>query len=378
MIEKAAKLLDVKENELKEFEQEDTFNGNILKGVICRRCDHRYGTIVLFQINEEETEQIVYCTPKIKYPFDRNGDYKWPKGIDELRAWSKLDGTNVCAYHYDYKGKDYVTYKTRLKPVVVDSKFGRFYSMWNELLDSQDWIVKLINSNPNYNLSFELYGSRNPITIRYGMPLATAFLFGVRRTDSVIKPPSEFNSPVDFLTPISFATFGENPTIKYKNLRDVFNLENENSEELKTEGAVFYAHIQGDSSWKMMKCKPEQIEKIHWAFGGIPKNALWTSAVNLFEDIDNPTIEDYKELLKEEFTETQIIKSINKVTKMFDKAKEHMELVEKVNSAWIEAKQAGFDIYYNKRGTMVWLSQFFNKKDMGKVGTIVLKQAGLL
>ncbi|HUS49187.1 MAG TPA: hypothetical protein VMZ91_03430, partial [Candidatus Paceibacterota bacterium] len=160
--------------------------------------------------------------------------------------------------------------------------------------------------------------------------------------------------------------------------RDVFNLENENSEELKTEGAVFYAHIQGDSSWKMMKCKPEQIEKIHWAFGGIPKNALWTSAVNLFEDIDNPTIEDYKELLKEEFTETQIIKSINKVTKMFDKAKEHMELVEKVNSAWIEAKQAGFDIYYNKRGTMVWLSQFFNKKDMGKVGTIVLKQAGLL
>jgi len=378
MIEKAAKLLDVKENELKEFEQEDTFNGNILKGVICRRCDHRYGTIVLFQINEEETEQIVYCTPKIKYPFDRNGDYKWPKGIDELRAWSKLDGTNVCAYHYDYNGKDYVTYKTRLKPVVVDSKFGRFYSMWNELLDSQDWIVKLINSNPNYNLSFELYGSRNPITIRYGMPLATAFLFGVRRTDSVIKPPSEFNSPVDFLTPISFATFGENPTIKYKNLRDVFNLENENSEELKTEGAVFYAHIQGDSSWKMMKCKPEQIEKIHWAFGGIPKNALWTSAVNLFEDIDNPTIEDYKELLKEEFTETQIIKSINKVTKMFDKAKEHMELVEKVNSAWIEAKQAGFDIYYNKRGTMVWLSQFFNKKDMGKVGTIVLKQAGLL
>ena len=378
MIEKAAKLLDVKENELKEFEQEDTFNGNILKGVICRRCDHRYGTIVLFQINEEETEQIVYCTPKIKYPFDRNGDYKWPKGIDELRAWSKLDGTNVCAYHYDYKGKDYVTYKTRLKPVVVDSKFGRFYSMWNELLDSQDWIVKLINSNPNYNLSFELYGSRNPITIRYGMPLATAFLFGVRRTDSVIKPPSEFNSPVDFLTPISFATFGENPTIKYKNLRDVFNLENENSEELKTEGAVFYAHIQGDSSWKMMKCKPEQIEKIHWANGGISRNALWTSAVNLFEDVDNPTIEDYKELLKEEFTETQIIKSINKVTKMFDKAKEHMELVEKVNSAWIEAKQAGFDIYYNKRGTMVWLSQFFNKKDMGKVGTIVLKQAGLL
>ena len=378
MIKRAAELLDVKENELKEFEQEDVFNDNILKGVICRRSDNRYGTLILFQINEEETEQIIYCTPKIKYPFDKNGDYRWPNGIDELRAWSKLDGTNICAYHYKYKEKDYVTYKTRLKPVVVDSKFGRFYSMWNELLDSQDWIVKLINSNPNYNLSFELYGSRNPITIRYGMPLATAFLFGVRRTDSVIKPPSEFNSPVDFLTPISFATFGENPTIKYKNLRDVFNLENENSEELKTEGAVFYAHIQGDSSWKMMKCKPEQIEKIHWANGGISRNALWTSAVNLFEDVDNPTIEDYKELLKEEFTETQIIKSINKVTKMFDKAKEHMELVAKVNRLWELAKNRGFDICQDKVETMRFLSKFFNKKDMSKVGTIVLKQAGLL
>jgi len=376
MIKRAAELLDVKENELKEFEQEDVFNDNILKGVICRRSDNRYGTLILFQINEEETEQIIYCTPKIKYPFDKNGDYRWPNGIDELRAWSKLDGTNICAYHYKYKEKDYVTYKTRLKPVVVDSKFGRFYSMWNELLDSQDWIVKLINSNPNYNLSFELYGSRNPITIKYDIPLATAFLFGVRRTDSVIKPPSEFNSPVDFLTPISFATLGENSTIKYKNLRYGFNLEN--MDDLKIEGAVFYGHITGDPSWRMWKCKSEQIEKIHWAFGGIPKNALWVTAINTFEDIDEPTIDDYKELLKEEFTETQIIKSINKVKKMFDKAKEHMELVVKVNQLWELAKNKGFDICQDKVETMRFLSKFFNKKDMSKVGTIVLKQAGLL
>jgi len=376
MIEKAAELLDVKENEFKEFEQEDTFNDNILKGVICRRSDHRYGTLILFQINEEKTEQIIYCTPKIKYPFDRNGNYRWPKAIDELRAWSKLDGTNICAYHYEYKGKDYVTYKTRLKPVMANSKFGQFCSMWKELLDSQDWIEKLINNNPDYNLSFELYGSRNPITIKYEIALATSFLFGIRRTDSAIKPPSEFKSSVDFKTPLSFSMFGENSTIKYQNLREVFNLEN--TDELRTEGAVFYAHINGDPSWKLFKCKPEQIEAIHWANGGISRNALWTTAINTFEDIDEPTIEDYKELLKEEFTENQINKSINRVIKNFDIAKNHMKLVWKVNSAWIEARQAGFDINHDKIGTMRFLSQFFDKKDMSKVGTIVLKQAGLL
>jgi len=85
MINRASEILDVKLDEFQEFTERDSFSNNILCGVICKRSDYRYGSMVIFEINEEPTEQVIYGTPKLNYPFDRGGHFHWPK-IVQLEA----------------------------------------------------------------------------------------------------------------------------------------------------------------------------------------------------------------------------------------------------------------------------------------------------
>ena len=63
---------------------------------------------------------------------------------------------------------------------------------------------------------------------------------------------------------------------------------------------------------------------------------------------------------------------------MFRQAEEHVKFVAKVNKAWKLAKNEGFNVIINKAQTFRFLSQFFDKSDMSKVGTAVLKQAGMI
>ena len=78
----AAKLLDIKPDELDPFDICDTFNNNQLRGYISRHSDYRYGAMVITHVNNKLCpSQIIYGTPKIKYPFDRNGMYRFPKMI---------------------------------------------------------------------------------------------------------------------------------------------------------------------------------------------------------------------------------------------------------------------------------------------------------
>jgi hypothetical protein len=50
----------------------------------------------------------------------------------------------------------------------------------------------------------------------------------------------------------------------------------------------------------------------------------------------------------------------------------------KINSIWKLAKDNGLDVSKNKNETMRFLSNYFDKKEMSKVGTHILKQAGLI
>lgn len=92
MITRAGELLDVKEDELISFSTTDSFNNdNLLEGFICRKSDHRYGALVIFKINDAETEQIIWATPKLHYPFDKAGVYQWPN-VYQSEFYEKLDG----------------------------------------------------------------------------------------------------------------------------------------------------------------------------------------------------------------------------------------------------------------------------------------------
>lgn len=367
---------------IKEFTVEDTFNSNQLYGFLCLQGDHRYGALVIFKVNDEECEQIIYGTPKLHYPFDKQGTYRWPD-VHEVRVWDKLDGTNVLSYVYFYQEVKFVTYKTRLTPVIQDSQFNPFMQMWLEVLDKNNWIMELIFSNPGYNLSFELFGFRNQITIKYPNPLDVNFLFGVRREDSAVKPPDMLNLVPGTKLPIVCGNSEilaidtkQGLTEQYNRFRAVMSEKNKDG--LFQEGVVLYAHV-GEPSWIMFKCKPEEIEKIHWAASGsIPMIALRNTALNSFENSPNPTVADFETLLLEEYSHELINKSAKKIEKAWKWAQDRMVLSKEVYEIWAKANLAGFDIMKDKAETMRFISKYFPKEKMSKVGTIILTQAGLI
>lgn len=368
----AAEILGVKLDELSSFDVVDTFNDNHLYGFLCRKGDNRYGSLVIHQVNDFECEQVIWATPKLEYPFDRSGTFHWPN-VNDVLFYEKLDGTNILAYHYTYKDKDFVTFKTRLTPIVQDSGFSVFKSMWLELIEKNCWIEDVINDNKNYNLSFELFGSRNPITIKYNKELDTKVLFGVNRHTGYIKPVSELNGLTKTMIPTTYGSGDKNMS-----LTDIYNdfraeASKCNAGDLTTEGFVMYVYV-GEPSWRMMKCKPEEIEKIHWtASGHIPKHSLFTTAINVFESYDTPTVDDFIELLKEEYPVNLITKNTIRINSVWKEAIDRMKFVKSVNDVYQIAIREGFDINRDKNETMRFLSKFFDKSIMKKVGTVVLK-----
>jgi hypothetical protein len=380
-IKRASELLNIPEKEFNEFSEIDPFNGFELSGYISRHGDHRYGAMVIVAVDEVPCEQVIFATPKLHYPFDKHGKYTWPT-IDELQAFEKLDGTNILAYRYLHRGQIYVSYKTRLSPVLKQSQFGDFLSLWKECLKKNPWVEKAIADNPDFNLSFELFGSRNPITIQYEIDLDTALLFGVRKHDHAIRPPTQLVLSPNAKLP-GQNTLTESPWYKDVEITEPTNLYNayrmeasrRNAQELLTEGNVFYVH--SGSKWHMFKCKPEEIEKIHWAAGGIPQIAIYNTIINAYEDMDQPDISYINQLLLEEYTQKQIEDREDSIAKLFKKAKKQMDLKKNVNEVYRKAMEEGFDIKVDKNKTLRWMSQFFSRDDMKKVGTVILKQAGL-
>lgn len=377
MITKIAATLDVKVDEIEYREWTDSFNRNHrLQGYICRRSDYRYGCLVITRINDQECCQTIYATPKLDYPFDRAGTYHWPD-VKEMEFYEKLDGTNICAYHYQYDGQDFTSYKTRLTPVVKDQKFGMFETMWRSYVEEYKWVEEVIASNPSYNLSFELYGSRNPITIMYPFPLDAALLFGIERQTACVVPPSLLHGAAKM--PAKYQAIGAaDLTKQYNNFREEMSAKNK--ETLLIEGMVMYALVTGETSYRMFKVKPEEIERIHWAASGhIPERSLYNTALNCFESNDNPTIIDLLRLLQEEYSSDLITRSYLKIEKIFEKALENMKFVNQVNKIWAEGRRCGIKFNLeNKNEIMRFLSSHFPKSSMKRVGSVIIKQLSSL
>ena len=98
MIDKAAEALDVKADLLQAFDVEDPFHGHSLRGYLCRKPDHRYGALYLTHVNDEEEPQIVFATPKLHYPFDRTGTYRFPpaRAVASRRTARYVSGQSMA------------------------------------------------------------------------------------------------------------------------------------------------------------------------------------------------------------------------------------------------------------------------------------------
>lgn len=325
----AAALLDVKLDELVFFDEPDTFNDNQLSGYLCRRSDHRYGTLVIGSVGGIETDpQVIYTTPKLHYPFGRTPDeerrYHWPENIQAVEVYEKLDGTNICIYGYaDSHGERFVTFKTRLTPVVRGNRFGDFAKLWSEVL-GQHQALRCPSAvlTGEFSLSFELYGHRNVHTIVYPVPLVCRLLFGIDQQlaaggGGIVSPASlELGPLAEFaLQPLKIFTGSTDLTKWYESMRADANEQNkalDGGDRFEgTEGFVFY--VCSLNHWIQFKCKPENIEALHWLSDFIPLNTIIATTWAALEETENLDTQIITRLLREEFTEVQCLTSTQRI-----------------------------------------------------------------
>lgn len=375
-ITNVAKLLELKESELTEFCETDPYNNQEVKGYISRRSDHRYGALLIYEVNGFITRpQIIYCTPKLYYPFGKDQDeqrsYTFPK-INRVYVYNKLDGTNICRYTYrNHLDELFVSFKTRLTPFLRQSKFGDFYSLWNEVLELYPEIKNLGKNYGTYSMSFEMYGYRNPHLISYDVALDARLLFLVDKTTAEILPP--VNDPV--LERINnkivlTITSRDDLIASYQKLRRQAQLDNKVCDDgtiQGTEGFVFYTYSV-EEDWNMYKCKPEMIEEIHWANNSISYHSIVTTILNSLENRDTIDNEFVVQLLKEEYSEQQIHNSDIRIRKAIEAVQEKIDLTTKVKEAF---QSYGLSSFFSKSDIMRTLSSSFSKSDMRKIFTIL-------
>lgn len=372
-LDQAIKFFGCKENEVRYFDVEDTFNDNKLEGYICHISDYRYGALYIHQINGMPCEpQIVWSSPKIPYPFNKLGVFLWPRCIYVL-AYEKIDGTNIVAYKYKTKKKTFVTYKTRFTPIARSGKFGDFENMWRRMLKKYPNIPEIVLSS-DYNLSFEMYGTENKHLIIYDVPLDMRLLFGIGRASPEIVSPDVLNCvgiPILASTRITGNTKetymkgikgDKGITGFYKQLQAKEEAGNKHTDMgvVGSEGYVFYCFLE-DGTFKLFKCKPHDIEKIHWAYGGIGSNIIRATIINAYENTDDVTYDFVKKLLLEEFEQEIISKVSDKIRRIMDDVRKEMKLRDEVLSIY---DSLHLNVDEDKVAVMRIMSKHFDKKDI--------------
>jgi len=361
-----------------EFCESDPFNPNLVEGYISRRPNQFYGALLITKVNNHEVEpQLIMGTPKMNYPFDSRADgtrnYKFPP-TKEIEIYEKLDGTNILAFSYiDKDGWRYFSYKTRLRPFVSSSRFGDFQNMWLEVVTPplQACIKKIMVRN-ECNLSFELYGARNPHLVVYkDIPLAIALLFGVTNAGNVL-PPTVLGTVEPIPVVKQFSVVTKDYVWNYETLQKTLEAGLKQEEEgyySGTEGTVWYLKTL-DGRYIQLKCKPETIEMIHFSAGagGLGKNTIIATCWNSYENTDEPTVDFVKELLLEEFKPEIIEAHHYLIEKCLDFVKGEQQFRQDVLS---EYKKIGKNILVDKVSVMRAMSTKFEKARMRKVYGII-------
>jgi len=363
-----------------EFKETDPYNPqNILEGYINRRQGNLYGALWITHVNGKKCEQLIYSAPKQHYPFgkDKNGEiieWEFPE-YEYFYTFEKLDGTCIISFIYkDSDGKEYLTYKTRLRPFLGESKYGNFFQLWNEMREKYQ-IDDYCRDSCDCCV-FELYGKRNKILIDYDIPLDTKLIFIV---DSLIgeiflpvNPFGDYNINVLYpetgIRGITEFIDEELYGIIQNELEDELFIDEESKIMKGKEGYVLYFMKHGVT--KQIKCKPPSVLKYHWAGDAIAYESVYTTVVNAFENFDEPTYDDVVGLLQEEFDVEKIEKSRVRIEKvlgkvLFDKKLQY-ELAD-------DYRKLGVDINLDKVTVMRHFGKIYPKSEAHRIFNL-LKQ----
>ena len=363
--------------EIIKFKEIDPYNSeNTVEGYVNRRQGQLYGSLWITKVNGKLSKQIIYSAPKQHYPFDKENNWKFPE-CDYVDIFEKLDGTCIVSYVYkDKKGNVFLTYKTRLRPFLGKGKFGNFFEMWNEILKKYPEITNY-TFDEYHNCVFELYGKRNKILVDYEVPLDTRLIFTINASSGQIYPPNK-SVPSDKVPMLKcegmFTGWNEynnqGKTDQYLKVQQTLELELKIDEVNKIirgkEGHVWY--FMKDGYAVQIKCKPPSILKYHWSSDAIPYESIYTTCINAFENFDNVTIGNLKELLSEEFEEDKIEKSIERIKKVLTKVtfekKLQYQIVEKY-------KKLGIDINKDKGSVMRYFAKEYDKRYAQTIFTLL-------
>lgn len=366
---------------VREFETQDPFNPeNVLHGWLCRVADHKYGMLYIDRVNERPAESIVWATPKMGYPMDREGKFHWYDTDADIKVYTKYDGTNLVGFKYvDADGNDFVSYKTRLVEFAGDRRWGKFGTMWKEeILDKYPEIPELIRKN-NANLSFELYGSRNHVLIQYDTPLDIKLLFGRFEDGSIVTPDSLDVGSIPTAELITTITPDSDLEAEYAKLIKFLNATlkvNESDKGTIVEGleglVMYYMTKNGTIQYK---AKPDYVFDLHTAAGGIPKHSIYVTCKNALEEYDELSFDIIKNLLLEEYLESDIWKKEETIKKTIERVMIEKQLQEELIDEYNENFEKD-DMINDKGKVMRYFAQKYPKTVAGKIYQMLWREFG--
>ena len=328
----------VLDSDYSEFRVIDPFNSkNHVEGQVSFSKDTGYGSLKIKKINGEPVDQSqIFGTPKIAYPFGLGHNYRFPSA-ERIYRFRKYDGTNIFMYRYRNKGIEYITFKVRLFPFLR----GRYITMWQYMLRKYQQIPELFKMNPDVTgFSFELYGSDNPHMIRYeDVKLDIVLLFGLRGMQGQIVLNTELETD-DIPKAEHLGTVEKDYVWHYEqeqqdlNSRLVFLGLDENHTPMfrGEEGSIWYVKLKDTSEIRMYKCKPHQIEQVHWTQTQTQLSAtvIWATILKAFENWENPELDEIIRILNEDYPIHQIMSSIEQIKQMFNIAKNAADTQKKI------------------------------------------------
>ena len=380
--------------------ERDPYNPqNHLDGWIDRR---DYGTMVITAVNGTRCRQAIQTTPKLHYPNDKMGNFHFPKKIEAVESFEKLDGTNILQYVYnDSDNKSYVSYKTRLTMFPNEE----FRMLLDKMIRKYPEIAELPFKN-HCNLSYELWGYLNPITIVYDSPIELSLLFGIKHNGIVLSPTYLESGTIQKAKPYQ-SIRAENGFIPTEKLERMYEEEQKELEkklvpigeatELKDddgiavrtadgkkvevhssykgcEGAVWYCHL--DHYVQLYKLKPPTIETIHQlgSSGGsrMGKIAIKNTLLNATEDLHVLTVENVMPYLEEEYSDEEIDFFSDYISKQVRDINEQKALEREVIALY---KEHNLDVNADKGRTMRFYADIYgsDRQNITKVYHVLEK-----
>jgi hypothetical protein len=98
-VSKAMELLEVAEKWLEPFGVTDPFSKLQLEGYLSLKPDSRYGALAFLKVGGRQVLQRILATPKLHYPFGRNGAFHFPS-VRQIDIYEKIDAfhehINAC------------------------------------------------------------------------------------------------------------------------------------------------------------------------------------------------------------------------------------------------------------------------------------------